>query len=201
MSPKRFRQRLGIDVLTNAAGLSGGDDPPAPAHPALANAIFLLASHFASNDALPVSYALQHVRPEAARKELAEAESGFLTRALRGIAAALEAGEAAATASNGSGSDRGSFRSRSSSRSLGHSRAGTASPLSQRSASRSPIFGAVGAGESNGQLDPATPLVDAVQASALLAVYFFAKVRLFILVYLPLYFANLGRPNWVLRVV
>ena len=175
LSSRRFRQRLGVDVLANS-NTQRSDDQPPPAHPALANAIFLLACHFASASELPRGHALQHLRPETIKKELADAESGFLTRALRGIAAALEAGEAAATASTSSGSDRASLRSRSSSRSLARSRPGTASPLSHRSASRSPTFGPIAGFDSDGQPDPATPLVDAVQASALLAVYFFAKV-------------------------
>lgn len=176
LSSKRFRQRMGVDVLANPTSQRSDDSPPL-AHAALANAIFLLACHFASTSELPRGHALQHLRPDTIKKELADAEPGFLTRALRGIAAALEAGEAAAIASTSSGSERASLRSSSSSQSIGRSRPGTASPLSRRSASRSPTFGSAAGLQPEGYSDPATPLVDAVQASALLAVYFFAKVR------------------------
>jgi hypothetical protein len=243
ISPKRFRQRLGIDIGTSSAFPYALDstvsayapnpastssetdrDHPPPAHPALVNAIFLLACHFGSSASLPITLGassvnshLHSLNPLALKKELADAESVFLTRALRGIAAALEAGEAAATccssasssassSSSGSrwgGSDRGGWRGRSKSRSrslsastgfgvvgsssmgvrdgTGIGGSGPASPVSTRSpgnGKRGHGHGQRWGGEAEGgQLDPATPLVDAVQASALLAVYFFAKVN------------------------
>ncbi|KAL5512035.1 hypothetical protein ACEPAH_5254 [Sanghuangporus vaninii] len=217
LSPERLYQRLELDSthLTffppyQSQNSQQGDSHVAPAHPALANAIYLLACHFSSvhvpGSSLPFD---AHGNVTSGNQtDLSTHESHFLTRALRGIAAALEAGEAAASDSASSRSSR-SARSRSlsasASKSANDSVRGSASPTTSsaaaspvvsgfqsRNASRpgtadniptssgSGVITGLGGGvkDDSSPPDVATPLVDAVQASALLAVYFFAKARL-----------------------
>lgn len=155
---------------------------------------------------------------------LTQYEPHFLARALRGIASALEEGEAAAgggarsrrssrasSVASGSSQGQGHRRGTSSSASASASASASGSPGSNSNSSGSSTGGSPTAqhtsprrstsiyGGSGASFDPeddfyapdaaanatagtppdaATPLLDAVQASALLAVYFFGKARL-----------------------
>ncbi|KAL5490690.1 hypothetical protein ACEPAI_5524 [Sanghuangporus weigelae] len=217
LSPERLYQRLELDSIhlglfppQQSQNARQGDSHVPPAHPALTNAIYLLACHFSSVH-VPGSSLLFDAHGDVTsgkQTDLSAHESQFLTRALRGIAAALEAGEAAASDSASSRSSR-SARSRSlsasASKSVSGSIRGSASPTAS-SAAASPVVSGFqsriasrpgtanniptssgsgmitglggGVKDDSSPPDVATPLVDAVQASALLAVYFFAKARL-----------------------
>lgn len=115
---ERLHQRLGIAPKPQQCQ---------PVHSALMNAIFLLACHFSGTSQKQPSPG------GSPPPDLSAHEPNFLALTLRGIAAALEEGESAASNASSPGAKS----------------------------------------EPN-----STPLVDAVQASALLAVYFFAKARL-----------------------
>ena len=161
LTPDRLYQRLEIDTSYLGQPVQLFPEvPAAPAHAALANAIFLLGCHFSS----------VHSQGTGKTPDLSAHEQIFLTRSLRGIAAALEEGEAAA-----SSSDYSPVSSRSPVRFPSRSRA-SESPKSIGSPD-TPFSSPVFEHTHKRVLDVATPLLDAVQASALLAVYFFAKAR------------------------
>ncbi|EJD06269.1 uncharacterized protein FOMMEDRAFT_166504 [Fomitiporia mediterranea MF3/22] len=240
LSPERLYQRLELDnayptlfpLLASSQSQNQNNHPQGhgqqqhlqnlgelrapPAHPALANAIYLLACHFSAVHLSGPNISTTSYRDGSSangkQTDLSAHEPHFLTRALRGIAAALEAGEAAATDSpssrssrssrsstrSGSASARGSnsprseagaspalrVQSRNSSRpSTSHNTASTSASTSTSTSAANLTAGITtglggGVPKEEEQLDTATPLVDAVQASALLAVYFFAKARL-----------------------
>lgn len=118
---------MGLSTLPN-------DAQTQTTHPALANAIYLLASHFSSSASTSHQAQTHATVPDPTLQE-----QHFLTLALRGIAAALEEGESASDPVAGS--------------------------------DLAPPYALAGK-------DRGSPLVDAVQASVLLAVYFYGKARL-----------------------
>ncbi|KAH8114130.1 hypothetical protein DFH11DRAFT_250715 [Phellopilus nigrolimitatus] len=170
VSPERLYQRLDLDFSKtfqlyqqNQLQKTNSDELRAPpAHPAFANALFLLSCHFSSVHAAAGA--------EGAT-DLSAHEPHFLTRALRGIAAALEAGEAAT-------SDTSSSASTSSSPARSSHPSPTSSSSSSSSSAFVPALPTSSTSADETEEEAGTPLVDAVQASALLAVYFFGKARL-----------------------
>lgn len=123
----RLYQRMGLSSLPQ-------DSQTQTAHPALANAIYLLATHFSSS-----ASSSHQSQTHATVADPTLQEQHFLTLALRGIAAALEEGESANDPAAGS--------------------------------DLAPPYALAGK-------DRGSPLVDAVQASVLLAIYFYGKARL-----------------------
>ncbi|KLO15342.1 hypothetical protein SCHPADRAFT_902493 [Schizopora paradoxa] len=120
--------------------------------------------------------------PRVAIPDLSALEDHFLTRTLRGIASALEAGEAEQAAL---ARDPGSFSPALASLPSTSSHLSTSSPnlahpssTSNSTANSNSIQGRGEEAILSTSDTLGTPLVDAVQASSLLATYFFAKARL-----------------------
>lgn len=169
----RLASLLGVELRRDGEDASNAPSPTA--HPALLNAVYLLACHFASHQ----SSATSAMKGKA--REMGEMEKLFLQRTLRGIASALETGEGPSTSPHGQQQqnpqaiqnaqqdDLQAFFLQPSDRS--NSNPSMSLPSGSTSTSQDPH-------STTATTQPISPLIDAIRASTLLATYFFGKGRM-----------------------